>query len=352
MAVEIKVPTIDGLTLKTKNKYVEEDIAVTIGIPHYDGDGENIELVGTLNIVENGEYNVLKYEKVNVEVPNKLQQLFNKTITSVSAEEIQGITEVYPKLFYNCKLLESVDLPDTVSIIGEQSFTNCSLLKEIKIPEGVTTIPTMTFRNCTSLEKVTFPTSITTVGADAFELNTKTKELCISDFVAYLKIAYEDLGANPISSNAGSYSTILIDGEAAVNVIIPSGVKLINKYTLYKVITMESLYVTNGVTKIERYSIARNPNLRTLHLPNTLTSVDDTAFDGCTALENVTFEDGFNCPINLSYSTLYSVETIVAMLEALATITTTKRLTLGSTNLKKLSSEQKKIATNKGWTLV
>ena len=37
MAVEIKVPTIDGLTLNTKNKRVKDDIAITIGIPHYDG---------------------------------------------------------------------------------------------------------------------------------------------------------------------------------------------------------------------------------------------------------------------------------------------------------------------------
>ena len=37
MSVEIKVPTIDGLTLKTKDTYVDKDIVVSVGIPHYDG---------------------------------------------------------------------------------------------------------------------------------------------------------------------------------------------------------------------------------------------------------------------------------------------------------------------------
>lgn len=37
MSVEIKIPTKNGLTLNTKNKYCPDDIAITIGIPHYDG---------------------------------------------------------------------------------------------------------------------------------------------------------------------------------------------------------------------------------------------------------------------------------------------------------------------------
>lgn len=37
MSVEIKIPTVKGITLNTKNKYVEDDIALTVAIPRYDG---------------------------------------------------------------------------------------------------------------------------------------------------------------------------------------------------------------------------------------------------------------------------------------------------------------------------
>lgn len=47
MPVEIRVPTINGITLNTKNKYVKEDINVTVGIPKYDySNSENVMYTG------------------------------------------------------------------------------------------------------------------------------------------------------------------------------------------------------------------------------------------------------------------------------------------------------------------
>lgn len=97
------------------------------------------------------------------------------------------------------------------------------------------------------------------------------------------------------------------------------------------------------------------------------------AYKDCTSLEeipgfdctNVNYTDSFvyNCPalttvgalqnlkvgIDFSSSPLLTVESIMNIINGLATSSAT--LTLGSTNLAKLSDEQKAIATNKGWTL-
>ena len=95
-------------------------------------------------------------------------------------------------------------------------------------------------------------------------------------------------------------------------------------------------------------------SLTTINLPNSITSISVYAFDGCRSLTDVTVESGFNCNnLNLSVSTRYTAETIVSWLEALADRTgqTTFTLTIGATNLNKLTAEQKAIATNKNWTL-
>ena len=53
----------------------------------------------------------------------------------------------------------------------------------------------------------------------------------------------------------------------------------------------------------------------------------------------------------LDNSTMLTTNELVKILNNLATAESKQTLTLGSTNLAKLTDEQKAIATNKGWTL-
>ena len=89
-------------------------------------------------------------------------------------------------------------------------------------------------------------------------------------------------------------------------------------------------------------------------LPSSLTTLGASVFAKCDVLTNVTLGDGFNCDnLNLSASSKYTVDILVGMLAALADRTgqTTYTLTLGTSNLAKLSDEQKAVATAKNWTL-
>ena len=78
-------------------------------------------------------------------------------------------------------------------------------------------------------------------------------------------------------------------------------------------------------------------------------------FYGCNKLENVLFTGVIKgTGINLSSSTKISHDSIISLLNTLydySGTTTTRKLTLGTTNLAKLSDEEKAIATDKGWTL-
>lgn len=74
-------------------------------------------------------------------------------------------------------------------------------------------------------------------------------------------------------------------------------------------------------------------------ISNTVAKLGKSVFTNCSKLTNVTLGDGFNCNgLDLSPSTKYGVDTLVAMLTALADRTgqTAYTLTLGATNLAKL----------------
>lgn len=73
-------------------------------------------------------------------------------------------------------------------------------------------------------------------------------------------------------------------------------------------------------------------------------------FDGCGKLEEIHMT-GMKANFNISASTLFTRDALLEILNNLATVDSTKTLTMGSTNLAKLTDEDKAIATNKGWTL-
>ena len=73
-------------------------------------------------------------------------------------------------------------------------------------------------------------------------------------------------------------------------------------------------------------------------------------FNGCTSLKSILMT-GMKVSFTISASTQFEESDLVTILNNLATVTSTQTLTMGSTNLAKLTDEEKAIATNKGWTL-
>lgn len=74
-------------------------------------------------------------------------------------------------------------------------------------------------------------------------------------------------------------------------------------------------------------------------------------FGGCTSLRTVIFDGVINGDIAINESPLLSHDSIMSLLNALKA-NGTGTITLGETNLAKLTDAEKAIATEKGWTLV
>lgn len=79
----------------------------------------------------------------------------------------EGIKTV-PSIFGDCKSLESVEIPDTVTTIGDGAFSDCINLGNVKIPDSVTKIGSTAFISCEKLKNVRLPKYLTSIGAWAF----------------------------------------------------------------------------------------------------------------------------------------------------------------------------------------
>ena len=71
-------------------------------------------------------------------------------------------------MFYGCKGLTSVFIPDSVTSIGEAAFYGCTSLTSVTIPNSMTSIGDGAFGNCIGLTTVTIPNSVTSIGEFAF----------------------------------------------------------------------------------------------------------------------------------------------------------------------------------------
>ena len=65
----------------------------------------------------------------------------DRSITEVTAEMLDGATEIGNSAFYNCISLKSVDIPNGVTSIGSYAFYNCRALTSVTVE--ATTPPTL-----------------------------------------------------------------------------------------------------------------------------------------------------------------------------------------------------------------
>lgn len=116
-----------------------------------------------------------------------------------------------------------------------------------------------------------------------------------------------------------------------------------------KLITIPKLdtsKVTNMNTMFAScYNLTTIPQLDTSKVTNMA-----IMFSDCRKLNEIHMT-GMKVNFDISSSTKFTREALLEILNNLATVTTTRTLTMGSTNLAKLTDEDKSIATNKGWTL-
>lgn len=101
------------------------------------------------------------------------------------------------------------------------------------------------------------------------------------------------------------------------------------------------------------YMVYNCKSLETLNLPSHFgagASATGSCFAGCTSLSTITGSLNLGVSFSLSYSPL-THDSLINVINSIQTVTSKPTLTLGTKNLAKLTDDEKKIATDKGWTL-
>ena len=209
-------PDVDGILYGFTNSVKSDARGITKVVSE---DGTEVTL-GTL--VKNG---VVRRNVAGEEKNNEVK----KVIVS------DGITELPNRTFYRYFALETVELPNTLTVLGSNGedyysngsvFQGCSSLKNIVIPETVTTMGPGIFYGCTALESINIPAGITRIEKDAFR-ETGLVSVEFPESVTYFgNTAFRDCEAiKVITINASSFT---VESNTFINASAPYPTLTIN----------------------------------------------------------------------------------------------------------------------------
>lgn len=192
--------------------------------------------------------------------------------------------------FWGCDISE-VEIPSTVTAIGDDAFAYCYKLTTILIPNSVKSIGSASFKYCTSLCDISMPNSIESIGNCAFESCESLSSIKLPDNLKIIKLSTfsecRNLSNISIPNEVTAIEALAFSGcESLGEIHIPSGVKIIANNTFSHCTKLTNVYIPEGVTKIEENAF-RYTRISTITLPNSINYIAPQAFYNCERLTKV-----------------------------------------------------------------
>lgn len=243
----------------------------------------------TVSITQNGEtviepdegYALSKVTaNVSVASTNYFAEYVEGDLTEITADMLEGATQIGNYAFYHNKTVKSIEFPDSVLSIGQNAFQE-STLESLSLGNGVTTIGRYSFANSKTVKSMTWGNGITTVERDCFTNMINLKNIYIPSLQKFAETRFSDhniwLNINNLNVYFGNE---LFNKEQAL--VIPDGTSKIGSYvfTGFKAV---GVTIPDSVTAIEAYAFQNSGTdlSGTLTIGNGVSSIGRSAFESC-----------------------------------------------------------------------
>ena len=178
-------------------------------------------------------------------------------------DKIDGhpVTMIYYYVFSGLENTKTINIPDSVKVIGAEAFAWSNNLQTINIPTSVTTIDAAAFAGNNKLQSITIPDSVTELGAGAFILCENLTNVTLPNTISSI----------PYGTFAACVSLKKIN--------ISSSVKTIEDEA-FSMTGFTEFTVPDTITSIGARAFSDCENLVKVTIPKTVTKIVDDIFEG------------------------------------------------------------------------
>jgi hypothetical protein len=191
-------------------------------------------------------------------------------------------TKVPIEMCYNCSLLSTLSLPNSVKSIETDAFALCVSLKTITLPKEICEINARAFYGCSSLTSVEFPndSNIEAISEQVFGNCNKLTNLIIDPDDTKLTFYHGTL----MNKNRTNIMLFLSSSSNRV-FVVPESVERIAAFS-FSNCNLKSVVIPDGkMTYIGINAFKGCKRLSFLNLPDCITTIANGAFEGCKSLK-------------------------------------------------------------------
>lgn len=167
----------------------------------------------------------------------------------------------------------------TVTSIGKFAFYMCERLTSIEIPSSVTNIGESAFVG-SGLTNITIPSSVKNIEKNAIASSVLTRVDVASENPYYSSV-------DGILYNKNKTEIIYIPLAIIGPVSIPSSITSIDGFGFSACTKLRSIEIPASITVIKYFNFNGCANLTNIKLPSTLTAIEGMAFANCTSLTQI-----------------------------------------------------------------
>lgn len=217
--------------------------------------------------------NCIFYTSTNGDVIKPKSDVFGAKIISNTYKNGQGI----------------IEFDGPVTLIGENAFKDVEHLRSISIPSSVTWVGKNAFKGCNMLNKVD-----------------------ITDLAAWCRIDFRPIydGSDRQNHVFNYNAKLFLNGTELNNIIIPTGITKIEKYSFAGFDNITSVTIPNSVTSIGEWAFYNCDNIASITIGNSVTEIGDAAFSDCDALESIVIPDSVTEIGNAAFSSCNALKNV------------------------------------------